>query len=49
MEFSNPYINNTSHTIGHIVIIIVFPMTLEMNNHVSVWRETYYDVIDKKI
>jgi hypothetical protein len=24
-------------------------MTLEMNNHVSVWRETYYDVIDKKI
>ena len=54
MEFSNLYINNTSHTnrghtIGHIVIIIVFPMTLEMNNHVSVWRETYYDVIDKKI
>jgi hypothetical protein len=24
-------------------------MTLEMNKHVSVWRETYYDVIDKKI
>lgn len=48
MEFSNPYINNTSHTIGHIVIIIVFRTTLEMNNHGSVWRHTYYDVIDKK-
>ena len=41
MEFSNLYIDNTSHTnrghtIGHIVIIIVFPMTLEMNNHGSV-------------